>query len=117
MFADLAAHYAGLPFRPAAGSQADPELLELGRTIAQTGIPSREIPACASCHERPDRNPVYPSLDGQKEHYLRIQLETFAEEKRGGTSYRPLMQEFSHNLEPEEIEAAAAYYASRRANQ
>jgi cytochrome c553 len=113
VFADLAAHYAALPFEPAAASPADPAMIELGRSIAESGIPNREIPACASCHERPDRNPVYPSIDGQKEHYLRIQLELFAEEKRGGTNYRPLMQEFSHNLEPEEIEAAAAYYASR----
>lgn len=111
---ELAAHYAALPWRPVReeGGTADPELRALGEKIAREGIVSRDIPACSRCHDRPDRNPVYPSLDGQKASYIAAQLRLFAAEKRGGTRFHELMEEFAHRLEETEIQAAAAYFSS-----
>ena len=114
LFRDLADHFAELPaagLDREAASPAD-HLSERGRDIAENGIEERDIPSCQSCHGRPDRNPVYPTLDGQKRHYLRMQLELFVHEKRGGSPLHDLMQEFAHHLEPEEIEAVAAYYST-----
>ncbi|WP_163269893.1 c-type cytochrome [Chelativorans alearense] len=110
----LAEYYASLPATEDEQSAADAERIARGRRIAQYGVPRRDIPACLGCHGRPDRNPVYPQLDGQKRPYLENQLRLFAEGERGGTDYAHLMTEFASRLERKEIESLAAYFASRQ---
>jgi cytochrome c553 len=111
LYDDLADYFASLP-ASSTPTEADPALIDKGRALAENGIPTDDIPRCGSCHAKPEANPRYPKLAGQKEYYLKTQLELFAAEKRGGTPLHDLMHEFAHKLEPEQIEALAAYYAS-----
>lgn len=114
LYRRLAEHYAAMP-QP--GPQdlitADADLMARGREIAERGIAERGVPACLSCHDRPDRNPVFPSLDGQKAYYLEQQLRLFAEEKRGGTPFHELMAKAAHGLAEDDIEALSAYFSGR----
>lgn len=111
LYDDLAEYFGSLPAQPV-GTEVGAELVEQGREIAENGIPADDIPRCESCHTRPEANPHYPKLAGQKQYYLKRQLELFAAEKRGGTPLHDLMHEFAHKLEPAQIDALAAYYAS-----
>lgn len=78
--------------------------------IAQNGIPERDIPACASCHNNPAR-PSYPKLDGQDPAYLLRQLKLFKEhrEERGGPNAH-IMAEVVRFLEEDEMKALAEWY-------
>lgn len=109
----VAAHFAAQPFRPAVGAaEPDPDLVARGRRIAEHGLPSEKVPACDGCHGAGATNPAYPRIAGQHASYLKTQLALWAEGKRGGTSYAPLMDTVGHVLDPAAIEAVAAYYAS-----
>lgn len=112
LYADLARYFADLVPEDTVETERDASLIARGRQIAEIGIEERDIPKCGSCHERASRNPAYPALDGQKRYYLRLQLELFAEGKRGGAPLHTLMHEFADKLDPSEIEALAAYYSS-----
>lgn len=109
----LAAHYAGQsrPVRPP--MTADPAPIERGRELAERGRPEDKIPACLTCHERPNGNPAYPSLAGQSSAYLKSQLRLFQQGIRGGTQYSHLMTEAAKNMEEGDIEALAAYFSRR----
>lgn len=106
---------------PTAGVQAaaaDP----LGASIAQHGVPARQVPACIDCHGRtgpyqvaaalPD---VYPRLEGQNREYLAQQLKLFRDDKRGEREVSDPMSGIAHELTDEEIAALSAHYASRSA--
>jgi len=111
----LAAHYAAREWAPPAPAEApDPTLVAAGRALAEEGAPSRRIPACLSCHGAAalERNPGYPRLDGQPEGYLATQLRLWREGERGGGPFAPVMHKVGIALEPEDIAAAAAYFAS-----
>ncbi|MCV0394814.1 MAG: c-type cytochrome [Rhizobiaceae bacterium] len=113
LYRRLAEHYAEMPRTGTDRDDADAALAARGREIARRGIPERDVPACVTCHDRPDRNPVFPSLDGQKRYYLEEQLRLFAEDKRGGTPFRELMAKVAKGLEEADIEALAAYFSGR----
>lgn len=83
-----------------------------GAAIAQSGIPDRDIPACASCHS-PAARADYPRLAGQELHYLRTQLKLFAEHgaARGGPNAH-IMAEVARNLSEDDIEALSAYFGN-----
>ncbi|WP_217475805.1 c-type cytochrome [Stutzerimonas stutzeri] len=111
----LARHYAELPAvsrtqapRPAA------DVLALGRSLAERGVPERGIPSCLHCHgpKNGSRNPMYPNLAGQYARYLKLQLELFTAGKRGGTEYAHIMHSAAQRLTPEQMQALADYYAS-----
>jgi cytochrome c553 len=106
---ELAAHYARLPAAPRPGART-----ARGESIAQRGIPERDVPACAACHGpgATRRNPIFPVLAGQHAEYLALQLTLFQKEERGGTSYAHLMRSAAAALTPEEIRDVAAYYAA-----
>src|SRR5690606_35878450 len=67
----LADYYSKLEPRPAREVRTDAKTLELGRTIARSGIPDRRIPACMECHDPSGRQAkgAYPSLAGQPAGY------------------------------------------------
>lgn len=113
LFDELAGYYASLPPVPAGDGELDAELVRRGEEIARNGIPAHEVPQCISCHERPERNPAYPSLAGQKRFYLERQLALFAKGRRGGTALHDLMHEFADKLKKDDIAALAAYFSSR----
>lgn len=135
----LATHYAGLESPLSAGAdvvspapvmsgdvipaggaaRALPEHIAArarGAELAADGAGLRRIPACRHCHG-PDataRNPFYPRIAGQYADYLRLQLELFQQERRGGTRYQQLMHRAASELSDQEIRDVAAYYASAR---
>jgi cytochrome c553 len=84
-----------------------------GANIATTGIPARQVPACLECHG-PDRNPAYPLLAGQPADYLVEQLLLFAEGRRGGSQFAPIMEGIAPRLTPEDMRNAAEHLTSAR---
>lgn len=100
--ARLAKTYAGR-------SKREPGLLQPPELV-RTGDPSRRIPACSTCHDKPGLNPAYPSLSGLSRDYVRNQLKLFVAGTRGGTAYRELMTRAVRNLAAEDIEMLADYY-------
>lgn len=75
--------------------------IEKGKTKSQT---------CIGCHgvNGISAMPSYPNLAGQKEQYLKEQLEAY----RDGTRKHMLMTGVSAMLSDEDIANLAAYYAS-----
>ncbi|WP_181706694.1 c-type cytochrome [Chthonobacter rhizosphaerae] len=111
----LAEHYASqTPARPQPALDANPGEVERGRVIAEAGVPIDGVPACLSCHgEGRPRDVHFPRLDGQHRDYLARQLSLFREGERGGSPYARLMTAAVHELKDEDLEAVAAYFASR----
>ncbi len=58
----LASAYAERARRRQEPAEAKPAMAELGRKLAELGDPARRIPACLSCHEKPDANPAFPAF-------------------------------------------------------
>lgn len=109
----LARYYGGLaPYVPELPPQALAAAIERGEAIANQG--SRRIPSCVDCHGPSDipRNLHYPVLAGQYAEYIVLQLELFAQEKRGGSPYAHLMHPTAHRLTEEQMRAVALYYSS-----
>jgi len=110
---DLANYYsrlAGLRSEPARHPIAP--AITRGESIAQRGIASQRVPACADCHGpgSTPRNANYPALSGQDADYLVLQLTLFKEERRGGSAYAHLMQEVAPRLTAEQMRDVASYY-------
>lgn len=104
---DLASYYAYLPRLPSkqgAGSTPVP-------LIVANGAPMRGIAPCGSCHGGIERKEGSPWLSGQSATYIEAQLNAFASgARRNDTSQQ--MRNVARAMTPEEIKAAAAYYAS-----
>jgi cytochrome c553 len=111
----MAEYFAELP---ETGTDPEPPapaaFIARGRRIALHGIPERRIPSCVECHGpgAAPRNPLYPELAGQHADYLALQLKLFKHGQRGGTAYAHIMETVAQSLEPEDIRAVSAYYAS-----
>jgi cytochrome c553 len=110
---EVAAYYERLPGRVTETS-SDPAAVSRGRTIADSGIPGRDIPACVECHGPTTfpKNPAYPTLMSQHAAYLRSQLILLQARRRGGTANVNLMHAFVSRLRESEIRDAAEYYAA-----
>ena len=112
---ELAAHFSGETGTTGVATRpVDPGAVARGAAIARDGIPAQRVPACRHCHGPADapRNPAYPRLAGQYAEYLRLQLELFAEDRRGGSAYAHLMRPVARGLRPEQRDDVAAYFAS-----
>jgi cytochrome c553 len=108
---DLAAYYAYLPRLPA--YHPTPQLPR--PNIVIYGAPLRGIAPCGSCHGALDNKTGSPWLEGQSEAYLKAQLQAFASsERRNDISQQ--MRNIARAMTPQEIDAAAAYYASQPAD-
>jgi cytochrome c553 len=69
----LAAYFAAQP--PPGGTPAEPPLAAKGRALFESGIPSRNVSGCASCHgQRAEGKGVFPRLAGQRADYVVRQL-------------------------------------------
>jgi cytochrome c553 len=86
--------------------------LELGRQLAEHGDLARKIPACLSCHGG-NKRPDYPHLEGQPEQYLRQQLNVLQRGVRAKTPHGAIMSAVAKRLTEQQIEAAAAFFASQ----
>ncbi len=103
---DLAAFYAQLPRpAPAEASRPVPPLINVGD-------PMRNVAPCASCHGGIDKKAGSPWLEGMPHVYLAAQLNAFAAGQRRNDAHG-VMRNVARQMKPEEIEAAAHYYASR----
>jgi len=106
--ADIAAYYAYLPRLPA--YHPEPQLPKPHVVIY--GAPTRGIAPCGACHGSLDNKTGSPWLEGQSKAYLKEQLRDFASgERRNDISEQ--MRNIARALTPQEIDAAAAYYASQ----
>jgi cytochrome c553 len=105
---DIAAYYAYLPRLPAYHPQAK---LPTPRIVIN-GAPMRGIAPCGSCHGSLDNKVGSPWLEGQSEVYLKAQLQAFAAGERTNDISQQ-MRNIARALTPEEINQAAAYYASQ----
>jgi cytochrome c553 len=116
--AALSASYAAMPRKALAADEKNPNggNIEDGEKLARSGRPEDRIPACLSCHEKPDGNPLYPSLSGQSAPYLARQLRLFREEHRGGGAFHHLMTRAANDLTDKDVEDLAAYFAARNVN-
>ena len=109
--------YASLPVAPVAPTataSVNPGNATRGREIVTSGIPARDIPPCAECHqpsEEVNRNPAYPRLAGQYAGYLALQLELLKERRRGGSEYVHLMHTFVDRLTLDDIRDVSAYFS------
>lgn len=105
---DLAAYYAYLPRLPAFHPV---EQLPKPRVVIY-GAPVRGVAPCGSCHGSLDNKTGSPWLEGQSEAYLKAQLRAFAAGQRNNDISQQ-MRNIARAMTSEEIDQAAAYYASQ----
>jgi cytochrome c553 len=103
----LAAYYAGqTPARQ--GVEGDRSRLEAGKSIFETGVTAKGIPACTGCHgSQGQGNATFPRLAGQHADYLVKQLVVFQR-----TDERPegsIMKTVAHELTQQNIDDVATY--------
>jgi len=111
MITKLAAYYASR--KPVKGSGADSKQIENGRRIFMDGIPAERVQACASCHGANAAGAgIFPRLAGQHAEYLVKQLSVFKSELRTDKN-ATLMHTVSSDMSFEQMQAVAAYLASR----
>lgn len=111
MVNDLADSFHALNPKPLGG--APKELAADGKTIFENGIPSANVPACASCHGADAKgNGQFPRLAGQLNDYIIAKLTNWAKE-RGQDPNNPdtsaIMAPIAHELTPKQVSAVAAY--------
>lgn len=111
---ELAARFARERSPAAASDPHAADLRARGEQIASEGLPALGVPACEACHGRPpgERNPHFPSLDGQHAWYTATQLGLFKAGARGGTAYAHIMTMIAAGLDEASMAAVAAYYQS-----
>jgi len=98
----VAAHYAALPFKPAA-QEFDAELAAAGEAIHEQ--------KCDACHSNGGRDPLDDAsiLGGQLKCYLGTQFDDYA----AGERSQPAKMEVRINeLSPDDVAALLSYYAS-----
>jgi cytochrome c553 len=107
----LATHFNALNPKPLGGAPRD--LVPSGKTIYEEGIPSANVPPCASCHgPKALGRDVFPRLAGQLHDYIFRKLVNWSKE-RGQDPKNPdvsaLMEPIAHSLTEPQIRAVAAY--------
>ena len=109
----LAAHFAALPVARSPQFAATPEVIALGRQIAEGGIPAQKVGACQNCHEinQADKR-LYPAIAGQNVWYLRDQLQLYRQGARGAKLEANPMIAVAKRMTDAQIDASAAFYAA-----
>ena len=107
----LAAFYSGQ--KPGPGKAGDPKLVQRGKAIYDAGISAAKIQACTACHgANAEGSAIFPKLPGQHAEYLVKQLVLFKSSMREGGN-APIMHNVSTGMTFEQMEAVAAYLASK----
>src|ERR1700688_4219236 len=112
MLTALAAHFKDLNPKPLGGG-APKELVAEGKKIYEEGVPSAEVPPCATCHGPEAKGAdAFPRLAGQLNDYMFKKLTNW-EKERGQDKAKPdnsaIMQPIAHNLTEDQVNAVAAY--------
>jgi len=110
----LATHFKNLDPAPLGG--APTEIMPEGKKIFDEGLPSAEVPACATCHGADGKGQdEIPRLAGQLNDYVIRKLTNWSNE-RGQDPAKPdnsmIMQPIAHALTDEQRAAVAAYVSS-----
>jgi cytochrome c553 len=91
------------------GSKETSGLILQGRHIFEEGVPTRQIPPCASCHgARAEGNGPFPRLAGQHAPYLLKQLLVIQSALRTA----PVMHGIIKELNRDQMQAVVAYLES-----
>ena len=111
MLTALSAHFKDLNPQPLGG--APKELVATGKKIYEEGVPSAEVPPCASCHgDDAKGRDAFPRLAGQLNDYVAKKLLNWSKE-RGQDPAKPdnsaIMQPIAHGLTEDQVNAIAAY--------
>ena len=96
---------------------AKPDLVEMGKSIYRSGIPRKQIAACASCHSPngTGNGPArFPLLAGQWEEYIVDQLRAFQRGERKNDGDSQMMRGVARDLTELEMEAVASYLRGLR---
>jgi cytochrome c553 len=103
---DLASYFSTL--RPRAANDGDADLVAVGRTIYQQGMPDDNIVACVVCHG-PNAEGVgqIPRLGGLAASYLKRTLEQWGQGYHLASG--PPMPGIASKLSARQIEALASY--------
>jgi cytochrome c553 len=110
----LTTYFKDLNPKPLGG--APKELIPAGKKIYEEGVPSAEVPPCASCHG-PDAKgaDAFPRLAGQLNDYIFRKLTNWDKE-RGQDKANPdtsaIMEPIAHKLTEAQIRAVAAYVSN-----
>jgi cytochrome c553 len=106
MIRALATNFHDLDPKPLGG--APKENVAAGEKIFKEGIPSANVPACASCHGEDGKgNGAIPRLAGQLYPYVVRQLANWGHERAEENSQ--IMAPIAHELTKPQIDAVAAY--------
>jgi cytochrome c553 len=111
MLTALGTHFKELNPKPLGG--APKELVAAGKKIYEEGVPSAEVPACATCHGPEAKGAdAFPRLAGQLHDYVAKKLLNWSKE-RGQDPAKPdtsaIMEPIAHNLTEAQVKAVAAY--------
>ncbi len=114
MVAALAARFKSFDPPPLGGAPKD--LVPAGKKIFDEGIPSADVPACASCHGAEAKGDgAFPRLAGQLNDYI-IRKVTNWNKERGLDPAKPdnsaMMEAITHKLTAEQLAAVAAYVST-----
>jgi cytochrome c553 len=107
----LSTYFQNLKPKPLGG--VSNALVPEGKKIYEEGMPSANVPPCASCHQ-PDAKgaDAFPRLAGQLHDYIYRKLTNW-EKERGQKKDEPdnsaIMQPIAHDLTEAQIKAVAAY--------
>ena len=91
--------------------QANPELVDQGRSLYKGGNLASGVPACAACHNpqgKGNEPAAYPHLGGQNAEYVVKSLNDYRAGERGGPKAQ-IMIDIASRLTDAEIEAVASY--------
>jgi cbb3-type cytochrome c oxidase subunit III len=106
MIKALATSFHDLNPKPFGG--APKELVATGKQIFDEGVPSTNVPACASCHGSDAKgNGQIPRIAGQLYPYVVTQLTNWSKERTEENS--DIMAPIAHGLTESQIKAVAAY--------
>jgi cytochrome c553 len=114
---EIAEHYSQLePRYEAPATPATRGMLERGKVLVSSGDPARGLPGCAACHgtDLAGLEPAIPGLLGLSPEYIGAQLGAWRGRHRRAAE-PDCMARIALLLAPEDISAAAAWIASRRA--
>jgi cytochrome c553 len=111
MISALADNFKALDPKPIGGAPKD--LVTDGKKIFDDGVPTADVPACASCHgPQAKGDGPFPRLAGQLYEYVTRKLQNWDKE-RGQDPKNPdtsaIMQPIAHDLSEAQIKAVAAY--------
>ena len=109
----LSEHFKSLDPKPLGGGGASKGNVAEGKRIYEEGLPSANVPPCASCHGPEAKGAdAFPRLAGQLPDYIFRKLTNWDKE-RGQNKEQPdnsaIMQPIAHDLSEAQIKAVAAY--------